>query len=97
MKDPYTHHSSRVRYKPSSHLRGKNQAFLCSALYSWSLNLAKHHLGIKTIVQVILVGKILFVREQRKAFTSANFHEPRFFMKYISYKIYKLLLLMIFF
>jgi hypothetical protein len=75
---------------------GENQASLCSALYSWSLNLAKHHLGIKTIMRVILVGKILFAREQRKAFTTANFHEPRFFMKYISYEINKLLLLMIF-
>jgi hypothetical protein len=42
MKDPYIHSSPRVRYKPSSHLRGENQASLCSALYSWSLNLVKH-------------------------------------------------------
>jgi hypothetical protein len=33
---------SRIRYKTSSHLRRENQASLCSALYSWSLNLAKH-------------------------------------------------------
>jgi hypothetical protein len=42
MKDPCTHSSPRVWYKHSSHLRGENQASLCSALYSWSLNLAKH-------------------------------------------------------
>jgi hypothetical protein len=34
--------SPRVRYKPSSHLRGENQPSLCSALCIWSLNLAKH-------------------------------------------------------
>jgi hypothetical protein len=28
-KDPFTHSSLRVRYKPSSHLHGENQAFLC--------------------------------------------------------------------
>jgi hypothetical protein len=42
MNDPYTHSSPRVRYKPLSHLHGENQASLCSALYSWSHNLAKH-------------------------------------------------------
>jgi hypothetical protein len=41
MKDPCTHSSPRVRYKPSSHLRGENCASLCSTLYSWSLNLAE--------------------------------------------------------
>jgi hypothetical protein len=40
-KSPCTHSSPRVRYKPSSHLRGENCASLCSTLYSWSLNLAE--------------------------------------------------------
>jgi hypothetical protein len=31
-KDPCTHSSPRVRYKPSSHLRGENYASLCSTL-----------------------------------------------------------------
>jgi hypothetical protein len=41
MKDPCTHSSPRVRYKPSSHLRGENQASLCSTLCTWSLNLVE--------------------------------------------------------
>jgi hypothetical protein len=40
-KDPCTHSSPRVRYKPSSHLHGENCASLCSTLYSWCLNLAE--------------------------------------------------------
>jgi hypothetical protein len=40
-KSPFTHSSLRVRYKPSSHLRGENCTSLCSTLYSWSLNLAE--------------------------------------------------------
>jgi hypothetical protein len=40
-KDPCTHSSPRVLYKPSSHLHGENCASLCSTLYSWSLNLVE--------------------------------------------------------
>jgi hypothetical protein len=45
MKNPYTHSSREFDINPRFTFVGENQASLCSALCTWSLNLAKHQEG----------------------------------------------------